>query len=197
MSPSFLGRTKRIVSTMAGLALVATIAHSAAGQAKPAGIANFGLGYTDIGPTIGVGGLGSASASFGGRFERAIKALPDMGNGVLGIQAAFEYYSWSSGNIGGYSWSYKYIPVGVTGNYHFKLDDPKIDPFVGLGLGYNVVSCDWSGPNASATGCGYSSGIYFIGRAGARYFFSPKMAAYGDVGAGGATLNLGIMFKLM
>jgi hypothetical protein len=42
----------------------------------------------------------------------------------------------------------------------------------------------------------FSSGIYFIGKAGARYFFNPKMAAYGDVGAGAATLNLGLMFRL-
>jgi hypothetical protein len=157
------------------------------------------LGYTDIGGVIGVGGVGSASASFGGRFEHAIKALPDLGGGMLGIQAAFDYYSWSGGTgLGTYSW--KYIPIGVTANYHFKLDEqPKFDPFVGLGLGYNVVSCSYSSNFGGAfTGnCGYNSGIYFIGRAGARYFFSPGMAGYADIGAGGATLNIGLMFKLM
>jgi len=166
-------------------------------QAKPAAPGNFGMGYTDVGPTIGLGGLGSASAAFGGRFEHAIKTLPDMGNGVLGIQAGVDYYSWSSGAIGGYNWSYKYIPVGVTANYHFALEDKRFDPFVGLGLGYNVVSCSWSGPTIGSNDCGYNSGIYFIGKAGARYFFNPKMAVYGDVGAGAATLNLGLMFKLM
>jgi len=157
------------------------------------------MGYTDVGPTIGLGGLGSASAAFGGRFEHAIKTLPDLGNGVLGIQVAAEYYSWSSNFRSGtavFSSSIKYIPIGVTANYHFKLEEPKIDPFVGLGLGYNVVSCSYSGTFTGSGDCGYSSGIYFIGRAGARYFFSPSMAAYGDVGAGGATLNLGLMFKL-
>jgi hypothetical protein len=180
---------------MALAALVAT-APAASAQARPAAPQNFGMGYTDIGPTIGLGGLGSASAAFGGRFERAIKPLPDMGNGILGIQAGVDYYSWSSGSIGGYSWSYKYIPVGVTANYHFKLEDQRFDPFVGLGLGYNVVSCNWSGPTTVIDDCGYSSGIYFIGKAGARYFFNPKMAAYADVGAGAATLNLGVMFRL-
>ena len=90
------------------------------------------MGYTDIGPVVGLGGIGGASASFGGRFEHAIKPLPDLGNGMLGIQAAFDYYSWST-DFTGYSWSYKYIPIGVTANYHFKLDEPKIDPFVGAG----------------------------------------------------------------
>ena len=176
--------------TMA-VALLAVTAQAAAAQAK--GTSSFSLGYTDIGAVVGLGGLNGASASFGGRFEHAIKALPDLGNGILGIGVSADYYSWSAG-FTGYSWSYKYIPIGVTANYHFKLDEPKIDPFVGLGLGYNVISCNVTG---SFNGdCGYSSGIYAIARAGARYFFSPKMAVYGDAGAGGATLNLGVMFKL-
>jgi hypothetical protein len=137
--------------------------HVAAAQAKAAATPIFGVGYTDIGGVIGVGGVGSASASFGGRFEHAIKALPDLGGGMLGIQAAFDYYSWSGGTgLGTYSW--KYIPIGVTANYHFKISEPKLDPFVGLGLGYQYITCD-----APGLGSGYcsSSAIYFIGRAGA------------------------------
>ena len=175
--------------TMA-VALLAVTAQAAAAQAK--GTSSFSLGYTDIGAVVGLGGLNGASASFGGRFEHAIKALPDLGNGILGIGVSADYYSWSAG-FTGYSWSYKYIPIGVTANYHFKVSEPKLDPFLGLGLGYQYITCD-----APGLGSGYcsSSALYFIGRAGARYFFSPKMAVYGDAGAGGATLNLGVMFKL-
>jgi outer membrane protein W len=111
-----------------------------------------------------------------------------MGNGILGLEASFDYYSWST-----LSYSWKYIPIGVTANYHFKVSEPKIDPFVGLGLGYRIITCDFAGLGGNACS---NSAIYFIGRAGARYFFSPKMAAYGDVGAGAATLNVGVMFKL-
>jgi hypothetical protein len=171
----------------AGIALLVGSAVAAA-QAKPA-TSGFGVGYTDIGPAIGLGGIGSASLSFGGRFERAIKALPEMNNGILGIEASFDYYSWSTPF---YSW--KYIPIGVTANYHFKLDDPKIDPFIGAGLGYQLITCDYSG--SGGTDVCSNSAIYFIGRAGGRYFFSPKMAAYADVGAGAATFNVGLMFKL-
>ena len=190
-------RRVSFLTAVTAVSVLVLNAPAASAQAKAAAPGNFGMGYTDVGPTIGLGGLGSASAAFGGRFERAIKALPDMGNGILGIQAGLDYYSWSSGAIGGYNWSYKYIPVGVTANYHFALEDKRFDPFVGLGLGYNVVSCSWSGPTIGSNDCGYNSGIYFIGKAGARYFFNPKMAVYGDVGAGAATLNLGLMFKLM
>jgi len=164
----------------------------AAAQVKGAG--SFSTGYTDVGPVIGFGGINGASASFGGRFEHAVKSLPDFANGTLGIQAAFDYYSWSA-SFPGYGWSYKYIPIGVSANYHFKLDEPKLDPFVGLGLGYDIVSC--SGTGAFGTlDCGYSSSLYLIARAGARWFFAPKMAFYGDVGTGAAAFNVGLMFKV-
>jgi len=175
---------RKTLSLVAAAAFVAT---SVAGAQK-GGTPSFGLGYTDIGPTVGLGGINGASASFGGRFEHAIKALPDMGNGMLGIQVAAEYYSWS--NFGD---SFKYIPIGATANYHFNVQSqPKFDPFLGLGLGYDIVSCNIQGFG----NCAYSSGLYFIGRAGARYFFAPSMAGYADIGAGGATLNVGLMFKL-
>jgi hypothetical protein len=169
------------------LALAVAAATTASAQAKPAS-SGFSAGYTDIGPVIGLGNLGSASAAFGGRLEHAIKSLPDMGGGTLGLEAAFDYYTWSNSLF-----SYKYIPLGVTANYHFKLDEPKWDPFVGLGLGYRVISCSYSGVGADLCS---NSAIYFIGRAGVRYFFSPTMAAYADAGAGAATLSLGVTFKL-
>lgn len=180
----------RTLRTLFTLALTAT-ASTVAAQTKPTG---FGLGYMDVGPALGLGGINGASASFGGRFEKAVKALPDMGNGTLGIQASFDYYSYSTAFIGG-NWSYRYIPIGVTANYHFKLQDQKFDPFIGLGLGYSLVSCSWSGSGVSGS-CANTSAVYAIGRVGGRYFFSPKMAAYADVGAGAATLNVGLMFRM-
>ena len=179
------------VSTLAlATACLALAAAPAAAQVK--GAANFSTGYTDVGPVVGLGGINGASASFGGRFEHAVKALPDFGNGTLGIEAAFDYYSWSTGGIN-FNYSVKYIPMGVTANYHFKLDEPKVDPFVGLGLGYNVVTC--SGTFVTG-GCAYGSGLYVIARAGGRYFFAPKMALYADVGTGSALFNVGLMFKV-
>jgi hypothetical protein len=181
---------------------IAVIAQTAAAQVTTpaattpttAATGGFTAGYTDIGPAIGLGNIGSAGASIGGRFEHAIKPLPDLANGTLGIQASFDYYSYSAAFFG-YSWRYTYMPIGVTANYHFRLDDPKFDPFLGLGLGYDIVSCRLTGL-APLTDCGYTSGLYFIGRVGGRYFFSPKMAVYADAGAGAATLNVGLMFKM-
>ena len=171
---------KNILRAVAVLAL-------AAGTAQ----AQVGLGYTDVGGVIGLGNLGSASLSFGGRFERVFKKLPNMGDGLLGIGVSADMYSWSSSSA-----SLRFIPIGATANYHFKLDPKnKLDAYLGAGLGFNITSCSIEGVGGNFCG-GYGSNLYFIGRAGGRYFLSPKMAVYGDVGAGAATLNVGLTFKL-
>jgi hypothetical protein len=173
--------TRRLFGAVAAFAIVA-------GTAQPAQ-AQFALGYTDIGATIGLGGIGSAGLAFGARFERALRAAPEgLGTGVLGIQIGADYWSWSVP-----FYSYTYMPVGGTVNYHFDLENDRIDPFLGLGLGYTILSCDYSGSGGDVCP---NSGIYFIGKAGARYFMRPNLALYADVGAGAATLNVGAMFKV-
>jgi hypothetical protein len=183
--------TRKIIGTIIVLASVAVSARPAAAQSPVV------PGFTDIGAVVGIGGINGASLSLGGRFEHAFMALPDLGNGTLGIMVSVDYYSHSydyGGFAGAYSFSYKWIPIGVTANYHFKLESTKFDPFVGLGLGYTVVTASCSGQFCGSGA--YSSAIYFIGRLGGRYFFSDNLALYADVGAGAATLNAGLMFKL-
>jgi hypothetical protein len=148
--------------------------------------AQFTATTLDVGPTIGLGGLGSgAGLNIGGRIEKGIKELPSLGNGILGIDAFVQHWGidcepLDCGAI---------IFFGARANYHFVIkSNPKIDPFVGLGLGY----ANWSGDNDFVD----YGGVDFVGNAGIRYYFSPKLAGYADVGTGAATLNLGVMFKL-
>ncbi|MGQ0647433.1 MAG: outer membrane beta-barrel protein [Gemmatimonadaceae bacterium] len=176
----------RSVLCAAALTILSLGAGSAAtAQATTTG--GFTLGYMDIGPTIGLGGIGSAGVAFGGRIEKGIKALPDMGDGMLGIEASIDIYSYDY--VVGHS--FRYIPIGVTANYHFNVkSNRKIDPFLGLGLGYLTVSTSFGGTY------GNGSGIYFIGRAGVRYFMKERLALYADAGAGAATLNAGVTFGI-
>jgi opacity protein-like surface antigen len=154
----------------------------------------FGLGYMDIGPTLGLGGINGAGVSVGGRFEKAIKELPNLGNGILGIQASVDYYHYDFDSAffnddGGVT----VFPVAVTVNYHFQLkNNKKIDPFAGLGIGYQRVSFDCGDFCEGAA----DSDVYLLLHGGIRYFWKPKLALYADVGAGAANLNIGIMFKL-
>jgi hypothetical protein len=145
----------------------------------------FQPGYTDIGATIGLGNVGGAIA-FGGRFERAIKKLPDLGDGTLSFGASVDYWNYDQ-RVLTVDYGLRYIAFGGTANYHFKVENTKIDPFIGAGLGFNSVSSDL----ASA-----SSGLYFVGRAGIRYFLNEKTALYADAGAGAATVNVGLTFRL-
>jgi hypothetical protein len=178
---------------------IATLAVAAAVVLAPQGSSaqdteGFTLAYTDLGAVIGLGGIQGASLAFGGRFEKAIKAVPDLGDGIIGIQASVDYYSWGD-RIAQYDWDYSYLPIGVTANYHFNLENNKIDPFLGAGLGYFVVNCSYNGPGVDVDCGDYASGVYFIGKAGIRYFLQ-RLALYADVGAGAATLNVGAMFKI-
>lgn len=176
---------RKFFGTMLVAALVAVSSQSAAAQ-------GFAPGHLDIGPTIGLGGIGDASLAIGGRLEKGIKTLPSMGDGVLGVMVGAEFYSY---DFGGSSSDVSFISIAATANYHFRMTDTKFDPFVGLGLGMHIVSCDFPG-SGPFDPCDGLDGIYFVGRAGARYFVSPKVALYGDIGAGAATLNIGALFKL-
>lgn len=186
------GVCRRVYRVSMAVACICMISQSATAQAR-GGAGNFHAGYTDIGPVIGLGGIGGASLAIGGRFEHGIQSLPSLANGTLGIQVGLDYWSWSrvverpAGVF--FSERITYLPIGATFNYHFKLDEPKLDPFVGLGLGYDIINCSGS------IACD-NSGLYLIARGGIRYFMSPSLALYGDVGAGAAALNLGLMFKM-
>lgn len=171
------------------LTLLAAATPAVAQRAHTTNTPTFRMGETLLGPTIGLGGLGGANLSIGGRFEHAIKPLPDFGNGTLGIGVNLDYYSYTYKGPG-YDWSYRYIPVSVTANYHFAMSPEyqKFDPFFGLGLGYSVASVSGGG---TAT-----SDLYFVGTLGGRYFFNPRTALQAEIGTGVATLNLGVMFRM-
>ena len=176
-------------------ALLVVVAATVAPQVSAAQ-EGVGVGFTDIGAVVGLGGIGGASISLGGRYEKIIKPLPDLGDGLLGIQLGVDWWSWNYNDCGSNSSSISYIPIGLTANYHFKMENKKIDPFLGAGLGYQIVnaSCVFNGIDYCSGS--YSSGIYFVTKAGIRYFMSQAMALYADVGVGAATLNAGLTWKI-
>jgi len=158
----------------------------------------FKVTTTDVGPVVGFGGLAGAGAGFGGRFEKGFKDLPDLHMGVLGIGVSFDYWSFNTSFVG-FGYDYKDIPISVTGNYHLGLDNKKIDPFFGAGLGYQHFSV--SGPSCIIGGvdyctASYNSGVYFVGHIGIRYYWQPKLALYADAGSGTGNVHFGVMFKL-
>ncbi len=80
------------------------------------------------GAHIGLSGVGSA-LTLGLDYERGITDIGQVGPGIIGLGGLFDYYSYS------YFETVKvtYIDLGVSGMYHFVLDNKKLDPFLGSG----------------------------------------------------------------
>jgi hypothetical protein len=146
-----------------------------------------------LGPSIGLSFLGS-TVQFGANYEYGM----DVENfGRVGIGGIFRYWSYSEGFFEG-EWSYTDVLIGVQGNYHFKLEENKFDPWLGLTLAYDGGSVSWDGPG----GFDYVSptyGGFFIGaHGGARYWISPTLAVSARIGFGTLSygaLDLGVDFK--
>lgn len=136
-----------------------------------------------IGARIGVGAIGSAF-SLGGDYEYGITNPGEVGPGRIGIGGTLDWSHWSDG-----IWSVNWIPIAVMGYYHLDLENKKLDPFAGIGLGFWIF-------NSSPSGwLGYSSGLSLTGQLGIRYFFQPNLAAQARLGFGASLLSVGIDYK--
>ncbi len=146
--------------------------------------AQYEKGKSILGPRLGIGVYGSG-LSFGAGYEYGV-------TNEISVGGLLDYYKYDWG----YGWSYTYLIIGAQGNYHvgqLLKWDSKLDPFVGLVLGYDNVSV--SSPAGSWLSAEYSSGLLFGGQAGIRYFLSPTLALYGQVGFGITYLKVGVDFK--
>lgn len=121
---------------------------------------------------------------------------------VVSVGPYLGYTSWSYnyGFFGNqYRYRYSFFDIGVRGSYHFselfEIRDEKVDVYGGLFLGFLVSSYsgdDFGGDYSDPYAGGLRLGIH----AGARYYFSPSVAGYGELGYGIAPLSLGLTFKL-
>jgi len=165
--------------------------------------AQFEMGKHYVGPSLGVG-AGGYGLSFGADYEYGI-SLKEIGfdePGALGVGVILRYYSWSQSftflNLT-YEWSYTDIIIGAQGNYHFKLSNEKFDPWVGLILGFDISSASWNGPDNFGGNLDASTGwVFFNASIGARYWFSPTIAARIGFGFGNivSSIIFGVDFKL-
>lgn len=155
--------------------------------------AQFEAGKSYAGPAVGLSFLGSTLA-FGASYEYGM-SVDEIGvdaPGVLGIGGIVRYWSYDEGFF-----SYSDLLIAAQGNYHFVLENNKIDPYLGLVIGYDVGSFDWDGPFGSIYDDSYG-GFVFGAQAGVRYWFSPTMAVNARLGTGsnsGSTLDVGVDFK--
>jgi len=114
--------------------------------------------------------------------------------GVIGIMGYVGYTSYKYDYLG---WGYKYsnIIIGAGGLFHYPLVD-KLDTYAGILLGYNIASATEFGTPIGWDYDATSGGIVFSGFVGARYYFTDRFAAFGQVGYGIAYLTFGVSIKL-
>jgi hypothetical protein len=158
---------------------------------------NLGLG---IGSYYGGDGYTGSIPPLSVSYEKGIiDGLLD-GKGSIGVGGYLGYSAnkWETSINGDtYGYKYSYMMIGARGAFHYQFVD-KLDSYGGLMLGYNVVGSKYFGTDlgsykpeaSSASGIGYSAFV------GARYHFSDKFAAYGELGYGISALELGISIRL-
>lgn len=93
------------------------------------------------------------------------------------------------------TYKYTYIIVGARAAYHYPVID-NIDTYGGLMLGYNIVSNSIDGAPAGWSGSASASYLAIGGFVGGKYFFTPNLGAYAELGYGVGFINLGIAYKL-
>ena len=150
-------------------------------------IAQVGIGYGFAFYT-GSGGIPPISLGFQYGLEKKISI-----GGIIGYTSSTEKWGWHNDN---WEWKYTYIIIGARGEYHFLEDSENIDAYAGLTLGYYIVSVTTpAGYNDFGYSTGASSAL-FGAHVGARYYFSPKFAAFGELGYGVGYITVGVAFKL-
>lgn len=175
---------RKVMGTVAVLAAVAA--------ALPGDVsAQFGAGQKYLGVHMGMSGVGSAPA-IGISGELAYNERISLGAWADTWSYGEDYAT----SVGPYSWDVRYIALAGTGAYHFPIEStPKLDPFIGLALGYFVVSTSTDGPGGVIYS-GDASRMFFGGFGGARYFFRNNLSGVVRAGFGASYLTVGVDFGL-
>jgi hypothetical protein len=156
-------------------------------------ITGFEPGHLYVGPRTWLGIYGTVSV--GGQAEIAVSRPGQFGPGTLGAGASVDLYHYGD-RFGPAEWSVTVLPIGGHVNYHFPLEDRRIDPYVGLGLGVAVVSASVrSADGAYEESAGRASGVFSFGTVGARYFFRPDLAVQAQTGWGFGGISIGVTWK--
>ncbi len=153
-------------------------------------------------------GIGIGSNYFGSGYSASIPVNPTVSfeHGFTdaisaGVTVSYASSKYKYGYLGdNYSLKESATYIGVRGAYHFnkllKLDNTKFDVYGGLGLGYVVVSVSSSANGQTYSSGNVGSGVGYALFVGGRYYFSPRIGVYAELGyASLSVLNAGVSFK--
>ncbi|MBS1682810.1 MAG: hypothetical protein JST48_13945 [Bacteroidetes bacterium] len=115
----------------------------------------------------------------------------------ISVGGIIDYLSYHYGYIGS-NYNFNAFFIGARGSYHFNkvlnINDKEWDIYAGLSLGLRSVN--WNDNNFKYSNGAYGTGLFLGVHAGARYYFSPKVGGFFELGALGSTnVRLGVAFK--
>lgn len=140
-------------------------------------------------------GVGVATY-YGGGFPLGVSLEAGLKNN-LSVGGSVDFFRY---RYGYYSGAYTFVLAGARASYHlgdaFGVQNDNFDPYIGATLGFRYAKySDSYGYSYSDYGTGYNSGLWLGIHVGARYFFSPKVGGFAEVGYGVSALKLGITAK--
>lgn len=106
---------------------------------------------------------------------------------------AYAAYASKTTPTGFGDFKYTYILTAARASYHFDFGVEKLDPYLGVILGYNIASAKWTGTGAVPASS--AGGFIYGGHAGARYYLSDSIGLFAEAGYGVGNLNAGLTFK--
>lgn len=189
------------------ITLAATAITTANAQVFEEGSNLLGVGV-GIGGSYGIGFTGSGVSQSPALALHFDHGMGDLGPGTWGLGGFLGYksYSYTYDNIwfnGNYTSKYKwtYVVVGARGTWHYNdwHGNDKLDTYGGVMLAYRAATFkdETNYPNGVGSyNAGTYSGVWLNGLIGARYMFSDKFGAYGELGFGVSVFQLGLSVKL-
>lgn len=193
----------KIRSTMAtALVLATTLVTNAQSFSEGDNVLGAGVGLLG-GYSVGWSGSGvSQSPALNLHFDHGMGEL-GPGTWGLGGYVGYKTIKYESNYIYyNYDYKYTYLVVGARGTWHYNEwhGNDKLDTYGGAMLAYRSVSftdnTDYGAYGYLNTYSYSGSGVGLSVFAGARYFFSDKIGAYGEMGYGITWLQLGLAVKL-
>jgi len=142
-----------------------------------------GSGYKSLLPPL------SLSGEYG-IFDNLIRGK----NGSIGVGG---YLGYAGSKYEGANWNSKYrnFIVAARGTFHYQFVR-NLDTYAGVALGYNIESRKDTGSAIDGKLKDSGSAFYPSFFLGARYWFTPGVGVYTEIGYGISYLNLGVAFRL-
>lgn len=149
-------------------------------------VGNLGVGFGWYGYGFGATSLPAFSLSL----EKGITDIANVGPLSIGGIVGFKHASFQTD----YTWND--IIIAARGAIHYDLfKNEKVDTYGGVALGLRFQTYSHPDFGFGSGKTNYTNGLFAL-YIGGRYYFTDKLAAFGELGYGLGYLTLGLSFKL-